>query len=74
MKRFFTIAMLATTTCLTLTVNATPASADTLVNYYPSAEACRAADTVLTHLSGYTQTYYCWNEPQLAIYRLMRVT
>ncbi|MFG3439282.1 hypothetical protein ACGF0J_18720 [Nonomuraea sp. NPDC047897] len=75
MKRFFTIAMLAAATCLTLTVNAAPASADTVHSYYRSSTACYKAAKVLNALSIVgRKKYYCLSNPRIAVYKVMRVT
>ncbi|MFG6199949.1 hypothetical protein [Nonomuraea sp. JJY05] len=74
MKRFVTIAMLAAATCLTLTVNAAPASADTVHSYYRSSTACYKAAKVLNALSFGTKKYYCLSNPRIAVYKVMRVT
>ncbi|MEV0352019.1 hypothetical protein AB0H88_40155 [Nonomuraea sp. NPDC050680] len=74
MKRFVTVAMLAAATCLTLTVNAAPASADTFVKYYPSSTACYKAAKLMNALTIGKKKYYCSSNPRLAIYKVMRVT
>ncbi|WP_200824462.1 hypothetical protein [Nonomuraea solani] len=74
-KRFFTIAMLAAATCLTLTVNAAPASADTVHSYYPNSKACYKAAKTLNALNFLgKKKYYCSSNPRLAVYKVMRVT
>jgi hypothetical protein len=73
-KRFFTIAMLAAATCLTLTVTAAPASADTVVGYRSSSTACYKAAKALTALSFGKRKYYCSSNPRISVYKVMLVT
>ncbi|MFI6736558.1 hypothetical protein ACIBI9_26830 [Nonomuraea sp. NPDC050451] len=75
MKRFVTIAVLAAATLLTLTVSPDPASADTVVSYYPTRKMCVAAAKTLTALSLGTKKYYCVSRPSPATsHKVMRVT
>ncbi|WP_336217082.1 hypothetical protein [Nonomuraea sp. LPB2021202275-12-8] len=74
MKRFFAMAMLAAATCLTLTVTAAPASADTVVSYHSSSGKCNKAARILNAIPFNKAKYYCSINSRLSVYKVMRVT